>query len=146
VSLLSHRWKCHTFSNGDKVSTRFEGAVGSQKLIWTFLVCLLFSISACAQSLPQSMPQRPGPPINSGRDDAGSDVQQQMAYDLAKKANEQRQKALVNDTDKLVKLAAELKDYVDKSNAAVLSVDVIKKADQIEKLAHSVKEKMKGPN
>ncbi len=84
--------------------------------------------------------------MNGNRDDAGNNVQQQMAYDLAKKANEQRQKTLINDTDKLVKLAAELKDYVDKSNADVLSVDVIKKADQIEKLAHSVKEKMKGPN
>ena len=73
-------------------------------------------------------------------------MQQQMAHDLAKKANEDRQKTLKDDTDKLVKLAAELKEYVDKSNENVLSVDVIKKADQIEKLAHSVKEKMKGPN
>lgn len=73
-------------------------------------------------------------------------MQQQMSRDLAKKANEERQKALRSDTDKLVKLAAELKDYVDKSNENVLSLDVIKKAEQIEKLAHSVKEKMKGPN
>jgi hypothetical protein len=41
-------------------------------------------------------------------------------------------------------LSTELKDYVDKTNADVLSVEVLKKAEQIEKLAHSVKEKMKG--
>jgi hypothetical protein len=35
---------------------------------------------------------------------------------------------------------------VEKSNEHVMSVDVIKKADEIEKLARSVKDKMKGPN
>jgi len=65
---------------------------------------------------------------------------------MAKKANLDRHAALKNDTDKLVKLAGELKDYVDKSNENVLSLDVLKKAEEIEKLAHNVKEKMKGPN
>jgi hypothetical protein len=32
---------------------------------------------------------------------------------------------------------------VDKSTKDTLSLDVVKKADEIEKLAHSVKEKMK---
>ena len=40
----------------------------------------------------------------------------------------------------------DLKDFVDKSNENVLSLEVLKKADEIEKLAHSVKDKMKGPN
>ena len=108
------------------------------------LFWLAFSISLLAQGLPQ----RPGPPMIPGKGNNGDNdtMQEQMAHDLAKKANEDRQKALKDDTDKLVKLAAELKEYVDKSNANVLSLDVIKKADQIEKLAHSVKEKMKGPN
>ena len=65
---------------------------------------------------------------------------------MAKKANLDRQAALKNDTVKLVKLAGELKDYVDKSNENVLSLEVLKKAEEIEKLAHNVKEKMKGPN
>jgi hypothetical protein len=63
-----------------------------------------------------------------------------------KKANLERQTVLKNDTEKLVKLAGELKDYVDKSNENVLSVDVMKKAEEIEKLAKSVKEKMRGAN
>ena len=65
---------------------------------------------------------------------------------MAKKANQERNAALKTDTDKLLKLAVELKNYVDKSNENVLSLDVIKKADEIEKLAHSVKDKMRGPN
>ena len=63
---------------------------------------------------------------------------------MAKKANQQRQAYLKRDTEKLLKLATELKDYVDKTNENVLSLDVLKKADEIEKLAHSVKDKMKG--
>jgi hypothetical protein len=43
----------------------------------------------------------------------------------------------------LLALATELKDYVDKSNEHVLSLDVVKKAEEIEKLAHHVREKMK---
>ena len=47
------------------------------------------------------------------------------------------------DTDILLKLANELKQDVDKSNENTLSLEVVKKAEEIEKLAHSVKEKMK---
>jgi len=73
-------------------------------------------------------------------------AQQRIARDLAKRANLERQAVLKGDTDKLLKLAVELKDYVDKSNENVLSLEVVKKAEAIEKLAHSVKDKMKGPN
>jgi hypothetical protein len=69
-----------------------------------------------------------------------------LARDMAKRANQERHAVLKSDTDKLLKLAVELKDYVDKTNEDVLSLDVVKKAEEIEKLAHSVKDKMKGPN
>jgi hypothetical protein len=66
--------------------------------------------------------------------------------EMAKKANQKRQLDLQRDTEKLVSLANELKQYVDRSNKNILSVDVIRKAEEIEKLAHSVKEKMRGHN
>ena len=69
-----------------------------------------------------------------------------ITSDMAKKAAKERVAALKHDTDKLLKLSVELKDSVDKSDENVLSLDVIKKAEEIEKLARSVKEKMKGPN
>jgi len=62
----------------------------------------------------------------------------------AEMRNVDRQKRLVADTDKLLELATDLKEQVGKSTKDTLSVDVIKKADEIEKLAHSVKERMKG--
>ena len=69
-----------------------------------------------------------------------------LEKDMAKKANQERQADLRRDADKLFKLATELKQYVDKTNENVLSLEVLKKAEEIEKLAHSVKSKMKGPN
>jgi len=61
-----------------------------------------------------------------------------------KMANTERQAALKRDTDRLLQLATDLKLQVDRSNENVLSVDVMKKAEEIEKLAKSVKEKMRG--
>ncbi len=75
-----------------------------------------------------------------------SDTRERLERDMAKRANLARQAALKNDTEKLLKLAGELQEYVNKSNENILSLDVLKKAEEIEKLAHSVKDKMKGPN
>jgi hypothetical protein len=58
-------------------------------------------------------------------------------------ANAERKKQIVEDSAKLFKLATELKAEVDKTTKDTLSLSVIHKADEIEKLAHSVKEKMK---
>ena len=63
---------------------------------------------------------------------------------MAERRNTDRQRMLVADTDKLLMLAQQLKADVDKSNKDELSIDVVKRAEQIEKLARSVKEKMRG--
>ncbi len=116
----------------------------SPRKAWTLCICLLFVIPGKAQApIPNT---RPGRADSVPATDDATEAQQQQARDLAKKANLSREAALKADTDKLLKLAVELKDYVDKSNENVLSLDVVKKADEIEKLAHSVKDKMKGPN
>jgi hypothetical protein len=124
---------------GTDFSTR-EDPVPPRHLLSLFLLVLLVLPSSLfAQS--QRMPRDPTAPIGDA-----DDARDRMTRDMAKKANEERHVALKNDTDKLLKLAVELKAYVDKSNSNVLSVDVVKKAEEIEKLAHSVKDKMKGPN
>jgi len=88
------------------------------------------------------------PPITppGQQPDNGSNLPPEMQKRMEKEANEQRQTELKRDTDKLLKLSTELKEYVDKTNENVLSLDVIKKAEEIEKLAHSVKTKMRGEN
>ena len=67
-----------------------------------------------------------------------------MVKDMEKRANQQRQAELERDTEQLLKLATELKQQVGKSTENVMSLDVMKKAEEIERLAHSVREKMKG--
>lgn len=57
--------------------------------------------------------------------------------------NALRQKEMTADTAKLLALATELKAQMDKTDKDTLSIGVIRKAEQIEKLAHSVREKMK---
>jgi len=56
----------------------------------------------------------------------------------------ERQKRLVEDTDKLLALTTALKEQVNESDKNILSLDMVKKAEEIEKLAHSVKERIKG--
>jgi hypothetical protein len=85
--------------------------------------------------------QRPGLGSNPADPDP---IDPHRAEQQEKLRNNDRQKRLVADTDKLLALATDLKTQVDKTDKQILSVDVIKKADEIEKLAHSVKERMKG--
>src|ERR1700686_2146907 len=90
----------------------------------------------------QQIPGFPAPGRNNPADPDPMDAHR--AEQQEKMRNNDRQKRLVADTDKLLALATDLKAQVDKSTKDTLSVDVIKKAEEIEKLAHSVKERMKG--
>lgn len=109
--------------------------------------CALLAVpqNPVPRSTPPAVPQSRNGDLNtpiSGEDDARA----RITHDMEKKAAKDRAAALKADTDKLLKLSVELKQYVDKSDENVLSLDVIKKAEEIERLAHSVKDKMKGPN
>jgi hypothetical protein len=71
------------------------------------------------------------------------DPSQQLERVQIANAFRERQVALRRDTEKLLSLAAELKQNVDSTSPNILSMDVIKKAQEIEKLAKSVKDKMR---
>ena len=103
-------------------------------------------VLACALACPLGLraQARPGHQPENQQPSPEDEAREKMEHDMAKKANQQRQAELKRDTDQLLKLATELKQYVDKTNENVMSMDVIKKAEEIEKLAHSVREKMKG--
>src|SRR6202051_2886657 len=97
------------------------------------------------QAVAQGGRQIPGFPTPGRSNPGDADPMDPHRADVQEKMrNNDRQKRLVADTDKLLALATDLKAQVDKSTKDTLSVDVIKKADEIEKLAHSVKERMKG--
>lgn len=83
------------------------------------------------------------PPIDDNPNIDDAQTARRMQVKQAEKRNQDRQAQLVDDTNRLFDLAKELKDQVGKTNEDVLSVDVVKKAAEIEKLAKSVREKMK---
>ncbi len=62
---------------------------------------------------------------------------------MAHLREDDRRKHLLADTAKLLQLSTELKDELDKTTKDQLSLDVVRKAAEIEKLAHDVKERMK---
>jgi len=86
---------------------------------------------------------QPAPSIENQPVDSNDPMERARAEKMAIARDEERQKRLNDDTDKLLTLAQELKSEVDKSNKDTLSVDVVKKAGEIEKLARSVKERMR---
>jgi hypothetical protein len=99
---------------------------------------------------PMRQINQPPPPRGAGFPGTGraAGEDNSMSADIAQRQaqarNIERQKRLVADTEKLLALATDLKQEVDKTNKDVMSVEVIKKAEEIEKLARSVKERMKG--
>ncbi len=90
------------------------------------------------------------PQSTSGRPQLGTDplgtvppVGMPNSRTLEHMREEERHKRLLADTAKLVELTNELKSEVDKASKDELSVDVVRKAAEIEKLARDVKERMK---
>ena len=98
------------------------------------LVLVMCGTLLAASPAPVASPQ-----IETRQDPAQKEMQDRMA----REANKKRQQDIRNDTEKLFQLATELKAAVDKSNENLLSLDVIRKAEDVEKLAKKVKEKMK---
>jgi hypothetical protein len=112
-----------------------------RKASLSVLLFVLFAAANRADSqtihLPPSLSQPQG--VGDVPTNSGDDVQKRQA----EAANAQRQVEIRRDADKMLELMQELKDYLQKGDQGVMSVDAIKKAEQIEKLAHSVKSKMK---
>jgi hypothetical protein len=70
----------------------------------------------------------------------GSSIYQERRL---RQLNVAQHKAMVSDTDKLLKMVTELNAEISGSNPDSLTPDQIRKVAEIEKLAHSVKDKMR---
>ena len=115
----------------------------------SLLLCAVIGTGQIPSTQRAPTPGAPYPnssadPFGRTRPDDHDPFAGKLAEQQARNRNTDRQKRLVDDTEKLFSLASELKQQVGKTDKNTLSVDVIKKADEIEKLAHSVKERMKG--
>jgi hypothetical protein len=110
----------------------------------TFLGGMLFASAATglAGSLtlgqPQELPRKPQPiqlppPETPDEPLPAKRMPEEDYQDIRKKV------------ERLYQLATELKEEVDKTDATkVLSLDLVKKAEAIEKLAHEIKKRSKG--
>jgi hypothetical protein len=106
----------------------------SAKLVCTASLCLLIGMGVFVA------PRAPAAPQLEGRQDP---AQKEMQDRMFKAANKKRQQDIRDETTKLLQLATELKAAVDKSDENMLSLEVVRKADEVEKLAKKVKEHMK---
>jgi hypothetical protein len=107
-------------------------------------------LPACAQSFPanqvrifhpdpnQQIGTNPDQQTHGDIDNSNMSEEQKRMQTL----NIERQRALVSDTNKLVRLANELNDEISSANPETLTPSEYRKLAQIEKLAHGVKQKM----
>jgi hypothetical protein len=139
--------------NQDRSSTERSATPAGSRSCWgRILACLavLAALSGAAQPGQQQVQRDPAwsaasPSANRMPDpnDMRQMRDQQTVQQSYEAANAERKKLIADDSAKMLKLAADLKAEVDKTNADMLSVNVIRKAAEIEKLAHSIKQKMK---
>ncbi len=125
---------------------QLEGQMRSVRNLACLAVLVFGSISqSAAQQATQGSPAQPPAAQAPATAEVKADTPAAAKADTAKPATPQtpEQKQLADDTAKLLVLANELKSELDKSNKDTLSVSVIKKAQQVEKLAHKVRDEMK---
>jgi hypothetical protein len=130
-------------------------SVVTRAVRWFSWACLFLVASLTASSQNNSQTPLNNPPprptgilLPEANRPPDANDQMEMREQQTKKqnfsaANAERKKQIASDTEKLLKLAADLKAEVDKTSKDTLSLNVIRRADEIERLAHSVKEKMK---
>jgi hypothetical protein len=93
-----------------------------------------------AQAKTQSRPQLPDPTQNA--DETSGPLAGKSATKLMLEENE---KDIKKNIEKLYQLASDLKSEVEKTDSSqVLSLALVKKAEEIEKLAHDIKTRAKG--
>jgi isoleucyl-tRNA synthetase len=109
--------------------TVFKRAAFFLAIITAFMAAHFWGLAARSSAAPQRVEK--------------SQQERDLEDRQRKELNKKRQDEIRGDTQKLYQLATELKSAVDKSNENTLSLDVVKKAEEVEKLAKKIKDKMK---
>lgn len=105
------------------------------------VICAVVGMAGFASAQQGRMPTFPlqAQPTDPAPEMIGDAFHRQQAI----AAEAQRQTEIRRDTEKMLQLTQQLQDYLLKSGSGVMSLDAIKKAQEIEKLAKSVKLRMK---
>ncbi len=101
----------------------------------------VFAAESMSQSQPppQNQLSRNLPPEPRPFGHRNDDIKTVEQVQVQKAQSVYWQKQLMQDTTRLLQLAKQLKEEVDKANGSTLPADVIKKATEIDKLTKSVK-------
>jgi hypothetical protein len=133
-------------SQGNVFESAQRRAIGK---LGQFAVCalLVMLVGIAAESTAAFGQQRPGFPQAPAQPAAGVDNETPGGSSpemekLLRSQNAERQKSLVSDTNKLLRLTNELNAEIARTGPDALSDNQLRKLAEIEKLAHSVKEKM----
>ena len=108
-------------------------------ILCTFLMTSLSWPQETSTNAPSSGVQQGHAPVNPA---PPTPAEVDMQRHMAKQRNQERFAHLKKDTDHLLELATQLKKSVDQANDQTLSLEVIRKAEQIEKLAKQIRQKM----
>ncbi len=116
--------------------------MGSRSFVYLVAIFLLLSI----WSTPLARAQAPAAqqPDAGQVGQQGEPIPKDVADRMAKERLKTRYHDIKRDSERLLEMATELKQYVDKSGEDVMSLQVIRKCEEIEKLSKSVRTKMKG--
>lgn len=109
-------------------------------LLILFLIGVSLGLAGQLTRGQNPVPRSPNPPGSTAPD---SDSPTPPIMD--KKILESNDKDMKKKVQQLYELASQLKDEVEKTDSSkVLSLDLVKKAEEIEKLAHDIKNRTKG--
>jgi len=108
----------------------------------------LFSLPSCGQASSTNnvaqLPRRIPPPREIEQQTLESMGTTPVFYEKRlQMLNAAQHQAMVADTDRLLKLVADLNSQINSSNSNALTPDQLRMVADIEKLAHSVKDKMR---
>jgi len=101
--------------------------------ILTLILTFAISPALCQKPVPATQ-----------ESEAQVSLDREMQHKLQREQQKKHFEQMKRDSQRLLELATELKKDVDESGENVLSLLVVRKAEEIEKLAHRVKENMRG--
>jgi hypothetical protein len=120
--------------------SRYVCRPGPHALLQALGLLLLVAMAAAQNGYPPPMGGHIGQQVYTGDGfDPQSSVEDEKRLRLL---NADRQKSMVADTNRLLKLAQELDAEVGSANSDALNPAQLRKVAEIEKLAHNIREKM----
>ncbi len=123
-------------------------SVGMWRVVWLSLLLTLPFGQAWAQSQgtgTDQLSEHPMRPPDSVVNQMANADERSSGYDQkrARQLNVALHKSMVSDTDKLLQLVTELNAEISNTNSGSLTPEQLRMVAEIEKLAHSVKDKMR---